>query len=148
MFVVTTITIDGPYSTPSPWNPPTQSSSPPPSSKSSYASNNLSNWTSYMISSSGFSVGRGAFSPWYIQIIYIVFNKTTHQHMRSYSSYVAKYSRILAGFTWARYQLCLLISCMVLRSLNALLSSARKYASILHALYIHVLSISKQQEII
>ena len=48
----------------------------------------------------------------------VVLDKTSHNHMRSYCSWVAEYSQIPAGFAWEMYQPCLLISCVVLRNLN------------------------------
>jgi hypothetical protein len=49
---------------------------------------------------------------------HVILNKSTHQHMQSDCSCVGEYSHILACFAWARYPLCLLISCIFFRSLN------------------------------
>ena len=45
-------------------------------------------------------------------------NKITHYHMQSDCSWVTEYSQILADSAWAMHQLCLIISCVVLRNLN------------------------------
>ena len=57
---------------------------------------------------------------------YVVFNKTTHQYMRSDCSWIIEYSQIPVGFPWAMYHLCLLISCVVLRNLNEVIELSAK----------------------
>ena len=53
-----------------------------------------------------------------ILLDHVVLDKITYQHMQSDYICVTEYSHILTDFAWASYPLYLLISCMILRSLN------------------------------
>ena len=77
-----------------------------------------------------------------IHSYHVVLNKTTHQHMWSDCSCVIEYSHIIAGLAWARYPLCLLISCVVPHSLNKFIRFSKEInlcpSCFVHACLIHL----------